>query len=81
MDTPPSFVANGPLAHQLLHPHALGSAFGAGSPLARLYERDAQIVLLGVGHGNSTSLHLAESRTRWASRHSGVLTSGWAWST
>jgi len=64
-----SFVANGPLAHQLLHPHALGSAFGAGSPLARLYECDAQIVLLGVGHGNSTSLHLAESRTRWASRH------------
>ena len=57
-----SFMANGPLAQFVLHPHGLSPAFGDGSPLARLYELDARIVLLGVGHDNSTSLHLAESR-------------------
>lgn len=64
-----SFMANGPLAEFVLHPHDLSSAFGDGSPLGRLYELDARIVLLGVGHDNNTSLHLAESRTRWAHRH------------
>jgi aminoglycoside 3-N-acetyltransferase len=38
--------------------------------LGRLYQLNARIVLLGVGHANNTSLHLAESRTRWALDHS-----------
>ena len=40
----------------------------AGPP-SRLYELDARIVLLGVGHANNTSLHLAEAHTRWATEH------------
>ncbi len=64
-----SLMANGPLSQEVLRPHNLRLAFGEGSPLSRLYELDARIVLLGVGHSNNTSLHLAESRTRWAREH------------
>lgn len=64
-----SFMANGPLADDVIAPHPLESGFGAGSPLDRLYDHQARIVLLGVGHSNNTSLHLAESRTRWAADH------------
>jgi len=64
-----SLMANGPLAQEVLHPHSMRVAFGEGSPLSRLYELDARIVLVGVGHSNNTSLHLAESRTRWAREH------------
>jgi aminoglycoside 3-N-acetyltransferase len=35
------------------------------SPLGRLYELDGYILLLGVGHANDTSLHLAEYRASW----------------
>ncbi|HQZ33753.1 MAG TPA: AAC(3) family N-acetyltransferase [Ilumatobacteraceae bacterium] len=65
-----SLMANGPLAHQVVHPHEMTAGFGDSSPLGRLYELDARIVLVGVGHSNNTSLHLAESRTRWAREHS-----------
>ena len=61
-----SFVAVGPRADAIVHPHPLTPAFGATSPLARLYDLDATVVLLGVDHGNNTSLHLAESRASCA---------------
>jgi aminoglycoside 3-N-acetyltransferase len=38
------------------------------SPLGRLYDLDARILLLGVGHESSTSLHLAEHRATWRSK-------------
>ena len=38
---------------------------GERSPLARLYKLDARVLLLGVGHANNTSLHLAEYRAVW----------------
>ncbi len=65
-----SLMANGPAALEVLRPHTMTGAFGEGSPLTRLYQLNARIVLLGVGHANNTSLHLAESRTRWALDHS-----------
>ena len=64
-----SLMANGPLAEEVLGRHNMTVAFGDGSPLSRLYELDARIVLIGVGHSNNTSLHLAEWRTRWAREH------------
>jgi len=64
-----SFMANGPLAAEIVATHGVGDAFGETSPLARLYDLGARIVLLGVGHANNTSLHLAEARTGWATRH------------
>lgn len=57
-----SFAALGPAAQQLTTDHRLDDACGEGSPLARLYDLDGKVLLLGVGHDSSTSLHLAEYR-------------------
>jgi aminoglycoside 3-N-acetyltransferase len=35
---------------------------GDTSPLAKIYALDGHVLLLGVGHANNTSLHLAEYR-------------------
>lgn len=60
-----SFVARGPLAHHIVEPHTLTPEFGEASPLGRLYETDAIVLLLGVTHDYNTSLHLAECRADW----------------
>ena len=60
-----SFVARGPQASYIVEPHELSPQFGETSPLGRLYEADAIVLLLGVTHENNTSLHLAEVRTQW----------------
>jgi aminoglycoside 3-N-acetyltransferase len=60
-----SHLANGPHAAAITANHAAGSGLGDESPLARLHELHATIVLIGVGHGNNTSLHLAEHRADW----------------
>ena len=57
-----SFAACGPDAERIVAGHTLDDGLGEGSPLARLYEADAWVLLLGVGHDNNTSLHLAEHR-------------------
>jgi aminoglycoside 3-N-acetyltransferase len=57
-----SFAARGPHAAAITGAHALADGLGDGSPLGRIYERDGWVLLLGVGHGNNTSLHLAEYR-------------------
>lgn len=64
-----SHMALGPHAEHIVSRHPLDDAFGEGSPLARLYELDAVVLLLGVGHANNTSLHLAEARAHWAGKH------------
>lgn len=61
-----SFCAVGPRAHVITAHHALAYGLGDGSPLARLYDLNARILLLGVGHDRNTSLHLAEYRTHGA---------------
>ena len=63
-------VAYGPLAEQITVSHPLGRSLGDASPLGRLYELDAQVVLLGVGHTHNTSLHLAEHRATWPGKAS-----------
>jgi aminoglycoside 3-N-acetyltransferase len=57
-----SFAAYGPNAEQITTGHSLSSGMGEESPLARVYDLDGWVLLLGVGHGNNTSLHLAETR-------------------
>ena len=57
-----SFAARGPAADFITAGHELAHGLGEGSPLARLYDRDGHVLLLGVGHSNNTSLHLAEER-------------------
>jgi aminoglycoside 3-N-acetyltransferase len=57
-----SFAALGPAAHEITSGHELENGLGINSPLGRLYELGGEILLLGVGHGNNTSLHLSEVR-------------------
>ncbi len=63
-----SFAAIGPRALAIVHPHALQDGLGERSPLARLEQLDADVLLLGVGHDANTSLHLAEHRATWPTR-------------
>ncbi|RZU77561.1 aminoglycoside 3-N-acetyltransferase [Micromonospora kangleipakensis] len=57
-----SFAALGPAAGRIVADHTLTDMLGEGSPLARLHDLDADVLLLGVDHGSNTSLHLAEYR-------------------
>jgi aminoglycoside 3-N-acetyltransferase len=58
-----SFAARGPHAERITSRHSLDHSLGEQSPLARVYDLDGQVLLLGVGHDNNTSLHLAEYRS------------------
>lgn len=55
-----SFLARGPLASEIIKHHPLEMPLGPKSPLRRLYEMDAVILLLGVGWDSCTAFHLAE---------------------
>ncbi|MFE9722600.1 aminoglycoside N(3)-acetyltransferase [Streptomyces sp. NPDC005794] len=57
-----SFAALGPAAGHLLTGHRQDCHLGEDSPLARLYESDAQVLLLGTGFDSCTAFHLAEYR-------------------
>ena len=63
-----SFAARGPQAEAIVSDHELDYSLGETSPLARLYELDGWILLLGVGHASNTSLHLAEYRANYAGK-------------
>ena len=63
--------------------HPLDRGTGDGSPIARVYDLDGHILLLGVGHENNTSLHLAEWRatypskaTHWVEQGAAVIIDG-----
>ena len=60
-----SFAARGPMAKIIVSEHGLDDELGETSPLARLYDVDASVLLLGVSHSNNTSLHLAEYRSEF----------------
>jgi aminoglycoside 3-N-acetyltransferase len=57
-----SFAAWGKHARYITDDHALTPIFGERSPLARIYDLQGHVLLLGVTHSNDTSLHLAEWR-------------------
>ena len=60
-----SFAAWGRQAQSITEKHALDFSLGEGSPLARIYDLAGWVLLLGVGHANNTSLHLAEYRATY----------------
>jgi aminoglycoside 3-N-acetyltransferase len=64
-----SFAAVGPHAEQITAGHALESGMGEDSPLGRLYDLDARILLLGTKHASNSSFHLAEYRVPAPRRH------------
>lgn len=57
-----SFAAWGADAAEIVHPHPDDEPLGEGSPLARLYEHDATVLMLGTDYQTATSCHLAEYR-------------------
>lgn len=63
-----SFAASGPKAAHIVGEHALDHRFGDGSPLARIYDVDGWVLLLGIGFAKNTSFHLAENRADYAGR-------------
>ncbi|MBN1200374.1 MAG: AAC(3) family N-acetyltransferase [Anaerolineae bacterium] len=69
-----SFAAWGLNAITVTADHTLAYALGEGSPLARVYDLDGWVLLLGVGHDSNTSLHLAEYRAEWPGKR--LITQG-----
>jgi aminoglycoside 3-N-acetyltransferase len=63
-----SFAAWGAEAARVTKGHLLDYGLGEGSPLARVFDLDGWVLLLGVGHANNTSLHLAEYRASFPGR-------------
>lgn len=50
-----SSAARGRHADGIISGHPLDYPIGEGTPLARIYELDGWVLLLGVGYGNNTS--------------------------
>ncbi len=76
-----SFAALGPNAGKITANHSLEHPLGEGSPLARLYDADGRILLLGANHTSNTSLHLAEYRAEypgkeWSEQGAPVIVDG-----
>ncbi len=65
-----SFAAFGDKAAQIISSHSLEDGMGENSPLARLVELNAKILLLGVGFESCTMLHLAEVRANYSDKGS-----------
>ena len=64
-----SVCAWGKHADFLTKSHDLSNIFGDGSPIARLYDLDGKVLLLGVGYDKNTSLHLADARAEYPGKH------------
>ena len=64
-----SVAAYGKNAKYLVSHHDLSDIFGETSPLAKLYELDGDVLLLGTDYDKSTSLHLADVRANYPSKH------------
>jgi len=63
-----SFAALGPGAARITAGHAPDCLLGERSPLGRLYEEEAYVLLLGVGYEPCSAFHLAEYRQPGAVR-------------
>lgn len=64
-----SVAAFGKYAEYLTQGHDLSNIFGDGSPIGKLYELNAHVLLIGVGYDKNTSLHLADVRAEYADKH------------
>ena len=73
-----SFCAYGHHASQIINSHSLEFGLGEGSPLARIYDLGGFVLLLGVGHESNTSMHLAEYRATFPTKH--IVQEGALWS-
>jgi len=55
-----SFCARGALAQELTRTHVLTPKFGHDTPLGKLYQLGAKILMLGTDYDTVTALHLSE---------------------
>jgi aminoglycoside 3-N-acetyltransferase len=63
-----SFAAWGARSARVTKSHSLDFGLGEASPLARVYDLNGWVLLLGVGHDHNTTLHLAEHRSSYPGR-------------
>lgn len=56
-----SFAAVGPMAERICAPQRLSPPHGPDSPVGHVHDLAGQVLLLGVGHSENTTLHLAEA--------------------
>ena len=68
-----SFAAWGKDAEYVTANHTYEHAQGDGSPLARIYDLDGMVLLLGVGYDRNTSFHLADYRSPESPKTEGAL--------
>lgn len=64
-----SVAAMGKHAVYLTENHDLSNIFGDGSPIGKLYELGGSVLLIGVGYDKNTSLHLADMRAEYPTKH------------
>ncbi|TFF86299.1 MAG: AAC(3) family N-acetyltransferase [Promethearchaeota archaeon] len=64
-----SFSARGKHAKFITRNHKLDSDLGEGSPLARIYDLNGKVLLLGVTHSSNSSIHLAEYRSEYKEKY------------
>lgn len=64
-----SVAARGKHAQYLTENHDLSNIFGEGSPIAKLYELDGYVLLIGVDYDKNTSIHLADIRADYPGKH------------
>lgn len=56
-----SFASQGKFAKDITSNHKLTPQFGMDSPLGKMYNLNAKVLLLGVGYDSCTCFHLAEA--------------------
>jgi aminoglycoside 3-N-acetyltransferase len=59
-DSPHAFAARGPMAVRITAAHPIDIPHGLDSPVGRVYDLNGRVILLGVGHTEDTTIHLAE---------------------
>ncbi|WP_100486394.1 aminoglycoside N(3)-acetyltransferase [Sporolactobacillus pectinivorans] len=74
-----SFAAWGAACDQIVDGHVLDDGLGQDSPLAKIYQLNGWVLLLGVSYGNNTSMHLGEccsKKLKMITRQSPILLNG-----
>lgn len=64
-----SVAAWGKNAKYLVSNHDLSDIFGETSPIAKLYDLNGHVLLLGTDYDKNTSIHLADERADYPSKH------------
>jgi aminoglycoside 3-N-acetyltransferase len=67
-----SVAAWGKNAKYLTENHDLCDIFGEESPVGKLYKLDGKVLLIGVDYDKNTSIHLADVRAEYKSKHNTI---------